>query len=68
MFKQKEGTFWEVVFLFFTFPGQISLSNYTNNIFVFQIFFGKIAARILPQLCVLKLDTKNVSRDQAVVN
>lgn len=32
-----------------------------------KIFFGKIAARILPQLCVIKLDSKYVSRDQAVV-
>ncbi|XP_063425360.1 monoglyceride lipase-like [Mytilus trossulus] len=32
-----------------------------------KVFLGKIAAKILPQLCVIKLDSKGLSRDAAVV-
>ncbi|XP_052086433.1 monoglyceride lipase-like [Mytilus californianus] len=32
-----------------------------------KIFLGKIAAKVLPQLCVIKLDSKDLSRDSAVV-
>ncbi|XP_076469651.1 monoglyceride lipase-like isoform X1 [Babylonia areolata] len=39
-----------------------------NSVTPLRVFLGRIAARICPQITVLKLDTSNMSRDPAVVS